>query len=500
MKIATAVLAILAVAPIAHGASCESLAGLKLQDTTITLAESVAAGAFAPPAGPRGRGGAGPQGNAYRNLPAFCRVAATIKPSSDSDIKIEVWLPVSGWNTKFEAVGNGGWTGSIPYPALSDGLQRGYATAGTDTGHEGGSGSFALGHPEKLIDFAYRGVHEMTVKSKAIVAAFYGSDAKYAYWNGCSSGGKQGLKEVQKFPTDFDGVIAGAPANYWTHLTSAAAWVGQAVNKTDASLIPPAKYPLIHEAAINACDMLDGVKDNVIEDPTRCKFDPRVLQCKSDDSSMCLTAAQVDTAHAMYAPVVNPRTRQTVFPGFEPGSEPGWNIVAGRQPTSLGIDHWKYVVFKDPNWDYKTLDFDKDIALADKLDSDIGINAIETNLTPFFAHGGKLIQYHGWTDPLIPPQNSVDYYESVLKAMGASKVNGNYRLFMVPGMNHCGGGDGATTFDALAALEDWVEKGKAPAQIIASRPGRTRPLCPYPSVATYKGTGNTDDAASFACK
>ena len=167
-----------------------------------------------------------PQANPYRDLPAFCRVAATLTPSSDSDIKIEVWLPASGWNTKFEAVGNGGWTGNIPYPSLAAGIQRGYATAATDTGHQGGSGSFALGHPEKLIDFAYRAVHEMTVKSKAIVEAYYGSGLKYSYWNGCSSGGKQGLKEAQKFPNDFDGIIAGAPANYWTHLTAGAAWVG----------------------------------------------------------------------------------------------------------------------------------------------------------------------------------------------------------------------------------------------------------------------------------
>src|SRR6266850_1119796 len=232
-------------------ASCESLAGLKLQDTTITSAQTVEAGAFTAPGG-RGRGGPGPQANPYRDLPAFCRIAATLKPSSDSDIKIEVWLPVSAWNTKFEAVGNGGWTGSIPYGALAEGLRRGYAMTATDTGHEGGSGSFALGHPEKLTDFAYRAVHEMTVKAKAIIDAYYGANPRYSYWNGCSSGGKQGLKEAQKFPNDFDGIIAGAPANYWTHLTSAAAWVGQVVNKTEANYIPPTKYSLIHDAAVQA--------------------------------------------------------------------------------------------------------------------------------------------------------------------------------------------------------------------------------------------------------
>jgi feruloyl esterase len=480
-------------------ASCESLAGLKLQDTTIAAAQIVEAGTFAPP-GARGRG-AGPQANPYRDLPAFCRVAATVKPSSDSDIKVEVWLPVSGWNTKFEAVGNGGWTGSIPYTALADGLRRGYATAGTDTGHEGGSGSFALGHPEKLTDFAYRAVHEMTVTAKTIIDAFYGANPKYSYWNGCSSGGKQGLKEAQKFPNDFDGIIAGAPANYWTHLTSAAAWVGQIVNKTEAHYLPPSKFGIVHEAAINACDALDGIKDSVIDDPRKCKFDPKILQCQDNDGPTCLTAPQVETVRGIYSPVVNPRTKESLFPGLEPGSEPGWALVAGRQPTSLGIDYWKYVVFKDPNWNYKTMDFDKDIALADTLDKEIGINATDPNLKPFFAHGGKLLQYHGWTDPLIPPQNSIDYYQSVAKDLGgADKIKDNYRLFMVPGMNHCIGGDGPSNFDALAVLEQWVEKGKAPDQIIASKPGRTRPLCPYPLAAVYKGTGSTDDAANFACR
>jgi feruloyl esterase len=244
----------------ASAASCEGLATLSLPDTRITTAQTVPAGGFTLPAGPGARGG--PRGNApnpFQSLPAFCRIAATITPSSDSDIRIEVWLPVSGWNMKFPAVGNGGWTGSIPYPALAAGLQRGYATGGTDTGHEGGSGSFALGHPEKLIDFAYRAVHEMTVKSKAIAEAFYGSNPKYSYWNGCSSGGKQGLKEAQRFPDDFDGIIAGAPAAYWTHLTAAAAWIGQAVNRTESSYIPPTKYSLIHDEQATR----DGPEDDV---------------------------------------------------------------------------------------------------------------------------------------------------------------------------------------------------------------------------------------------
>src|SRR5580704_12361863 len=252
----------------AYAASCENLASLKLPDTTVTLAQEVAAAA---------------------NTPAYCRVAATLKPSSDSDIKIEVWLPVSGWNEKFVANGNGGWSGAITPNTLAAAVRRGYATATTDTGHQGGSGSFALGHPEKLIDFAYRAVHEMTVKSKLVIAAYYGKGPRLSYWNGCSSGGKQGLKEAQRFPDDFDGIIAGAPANYWTHLTAQSVWTVEAAKADPATDIPAAKAQVLHRAVLAACDALDGVKDGLIDDPTRCKFDPQTLACKGEDGADCLT-------------------------------------------------------------------------------------------------------------------------------------------------------------------------------------------------------------------
>ena len=210
-------------------------------------------------------------------------MAATLAPSKDSDIKIEVWLPAAGWNGKFQAVGNGGWSGAVNQVALGTAVRRGYAAAGTDTGHAGSGASFALGHPEKLVDFGYRAVHEMTVKAKAIIAAYYGSGPKFSYWNGCSSGGKQGLKEAQRFPGDYDGIIAGAPANYWTHLMAGDLWPGYTTLQDAASYIPPAKYPLIHRAVLEACDALDGVKDGLIEDPRRCKFDPKILLCKGGD-------------------------------------------------------------------------------------------------------------------------------------------------------------------------------------------------------------------------
>lgn len=481
---------------------CRDLTALKLPHTTITLAEEVEAGAFTPP------GPSMPMGMraGYKSLPAFCRVAATARPTSDSDIKFEVWMPVENWNGKFEGTGNGGWLGAIIYPALADGLRRGYAVANTDTGHVSGvmDGSWALGHPEKLIDFAYRAVHEMTVEGKAIAAAFYGKKAARAYWVGCSSGGKQGLKEAQRFPDDYDGIVAGAPANYWTHLTAATVWVGLQALKDKASYIPKEKYAVIHKAAIEACDAIDGIKDGVIDDPRKCHFDPKVIECKGADGPDCLTAAQVETARKVYGPATAPDGTQ-FFPGLEPGSELVWGfMMGGPEPSRIGSDYYTYILHKDPKWNPRTMDFNKEVAEADKLDRGI-INATNPDLSRFKAHGGKLIMYHGWADALIVPENSINYYQSVVEAMGgARKTEDFFRLFMVPGMGHCGGGEGPCNFDALSALEQWVENGKPPDRIVAShstagRVDRTRPLCAYPRVAKYKGSGSTDDAANFTC-
>ena len=277
------------------------------------------------------------------------------------------------------------------------------------------------------------------------------------------------------------------------------------MHKDEASYIPPAKYSLIHSAVLQACDASDGVKDGVVEDPTRCKFDPKVLECKGADGSGCLTAPQVEAARKVYASAVNPRTQQIIFPGLELGSELGWATHGGPRPFGPAYDHFRYVVFKDPSWDYRTLNFDSDLALAEKVDNGT-INALDANMKAYFARGGKLLQYHGWSDPQISPASSVDYYNSVREAMGGlDKVQDSYRLFMVPGMAHCGGGEGTSTFDMVAALEQWVEHGKAPDQILASRVNdgkvdRTRPLCPYPQVAKYNGSGSIDDATNFTCR
>jgi feruloyl esterase len=497
ISIACAVVAVVCL-PVgsALAASCDSLAKLALKDTTIAKAEVVAAGTFEAPGG---RGG-GP--SPYKALGEFCRVAATLTPTSDSDIKIEVWLPVSGWNGKYQAVGNGGWAGVISYSAMAEALQGGYATASTDTGHEGGRGTFALGHPEKLVDFAWRSEHEMTAKAKQVIAAFYGSGPKLSYWNGCSTGGRQGLKAAQMFPEDYNGIIAGAPANR----TAISLWIADAVLKDPARYIPPAKYPVIHEAALAACDAGDGMKDGLIDDPRQCRFDPAVLLCKAGDGPSCLTAPQVVATKQIYSNAVNPRTKKELFASLVPGSELGWGIqAAGPEPSAPIYDQYRYVVFKDPKWDWKTFDFDQDVVTGDRPENLI-MNATDPNMQKFFSRGGKLILYHGWSDSQVTPVNTIKYYDQVVAHMGgASTATEHVRLFMAPGMGHCAGGEGPNTFDKVKALEDWVERGTAPARLEAShrangRVDRTRPLCAYPQVARYSGTGSIDDAANFVCK
>jgi len=379
-----------------------------------------------------------------------------------------------------------------------------------------------MGHPEKQIDFGYRAVHEMTLRAKEIQRAFYGDAPRFAYWNDCSGGGRQGLKEAQRFPTDYDGIIAGAPGNNVTRQYTQVLGVARAVQRGPATLIPPSKYPLIHDAVLRQCDALDGVKDGLLEDPRRCAFDPAVLQCKGADDPTCLTPPQVAALKHVYAPARGAKGIE-IFPGFAVGGELGWGALP--QPFGIGESHYKYIVFSDPNWNFLTLDVDGDLAKADTIDAAVGqINATDPDLSAFRQRGGKILQYHGWNDERIAPQNSVNYYESVVTHVGNRRATEDfYRLFMVPGMMHCEGGEGATDhFDEISAIEQWVEHGVAPDRIVAAhvRDGggsayadrlgqqavvtvgadRTRPLCPYPQLAAYKGTGSTDEAANFICK
>ncbi len=481
--------------------TCESLASLKAPNTTITLAAVVPPNGFS-----RTASGTPAAQQAFTNSVAFCRVAATLTPSSDSDIKVEIWMPVSGWNGKFQAVGNGGWAGTISYPAMSEALARGYATSSTDTGHTGDGGSFVLGHPEKFADFAWRSVHEMTVRAKSIIEAFYGTPPRLSYWNGCSTGGRQGLMEAQRFPADYDGIIAGASANPRLRLNAAGLAMHQALWRDSSSVIPETKYQVIHDAVLDACDANDGLKDRLIQDPTRCQFDPDVIVCKGEDAPTCLTGPQARAVATIMSPVKT-RSGSEIFPRREPGSELGWGFLFARpDPLPLVADTFRYLLYKDPQWDWRTFDLDRDVEKAEASPEIRNADAIDPNLEPFVQRRGKLLMYHGWSDALVAPRASVNYFNDVLARMGgAAKTSEWVRLFMVPGMGHCRGGDGPNTFDAVGALDEWVEHGKAPERIVASRAtngrvDRTRPLCPYPQLAVYKGTGSIDDADNFTCR
>ncbi len=488
---------------------CENLKSLALPGTTITSAASVPAGTFTLPAGR----------NTSVQVPAFCRVAGVIT----TEVKFEIWLPAQ-WNRKLLAVGNGGLAGAISFAAMVTPLQLGYATSSTDTGHSASQndGSWALGHYDRVVDFADRAVHVMTIADKGILRAFYGAAPAHSYFQGCSQGGHEALIEAQRYPADFDGIIAGDPANNWTrHYIGGHLWAGLAMEGD--GYIPAEKVTAIAEAVNNACDALDGVKDGVLNDPRRCHFDPGTLLCKGSDGPTCLTNAQIEAVKKLWAGVRNADGDQ-LYPGLVPGGEAGpggWaNWITGSKPgagghMNLGLPFFKFMVFDDPNWDFRTFKFqakdgfDSDV---DFMDAKLGalFNATDPNLSAFKARGGKLIQYHGWSDPDITPLNSIHYYESVVQFMAHGGNHGSrdtrvfYRLFMVPGMQHCTGGPGPSSFNMVEPLDQWVERGTAPEQIIASHltngaVDRTRPLCAYPYEARWKGTGSTDKAENFTC-
>ena len=508
--------------------SCEKLAAAKIPDTTITLAQTVAAGAFNGPAEVfSGRD----MSAFYKKLPAFCRVVAEAKPTADSDIKLEVWLPASGWNGKLQGIGNGGFAGLIDYVQIANAMSKGYAATATDTGHAGKSpvdADWAIGHPEKVADFGHRGVHEMTRVAKAVVQAYYAKAPQRSYFAGCSDGGREALMEAQRYPADYDGILAGAPAHNWTPLLATAVWDTQALTLDPASFIPPAKIPTIAAAVKAACDEADGVKDGILNDPRQCKFDPATIQCKAEDNDKCLTAAQVTTLKKIYA---GPHDAQghEVFPGYPPGAETGeggWAMwITGPVPLKslmafFGLGFYSRMVYEKPEWDYKTFTIEAGVKAAQDKTAK-AIDAVDANLGPFKARGGKLILYHGWNDPAITALSTIQYYDSVRAKMGPKEMDSFVRLYMVPGMQHCEGGPGADSFGQVgnlnfddpqhsvdASLEQWVEKGTAPGTLVASKyegddhehAKMTRPLCVYPQAAKYKGAGDTNDAGSFGCE
>ena len=496
--------------------TCESLSKLAIDKVKITNAATVEAGALPLPEG------APPQAAAmFRALPAFCRVQAVASPSADSSIAIEVWMPATNWNSRLRGIGNGGFAGAIAIPQLASGVNQGYAVASNDTGHKGGAtdASWALGHPEKVIDFGHRGPHEMTRVAQALVRAFYGKPQQHAYFIGCSDGGREALMEAQRYPNDYDGIIAGAPANYWTHLLTSAIWDAQATTVPPEAYIPAAKLPAIAEAVNKACDAQDGVSDGVLNNPPACHFDPAVLRCEAAESNSCLTAPEVAGLKKIYEGAHDSKG-QKLFPGFLPGAETGgggWSTwITGQTPGKallfeFGIGYFSNIVYEKKDWDYRTAKIDDIVKAADEKTASI-LNSTNPDLSAFKGHGGKLLIYHGWNDPAISALNTIDYFQSVAAKMG--NVDSFARLYMVPGMQHCAGGAGATDLgqgggpgdaqhNIARALEEWVEKGQAPSTIIARKPGAnppmTRPLCPYPQLAKYKGTGDTNDAANFSC-
>jgi feruloyl esterase len=489
-------LAFLVVLPARSAEPCESLTSLVIADVAIISATPIGAGVRLTGVG-RGRG-------TPPVLPAFCRIAAVSKPAADSEIHFEVWLPVAeSWNGKFEGTGNGGYSGALDFAAMQKALSDGYATAGSDTGHPGDDLKFALNHPGKIDDWGWRAVHEMTAAAKLILHATYGHFAAHSYFAGCSTGGHQALMEAQRFPADYDGIVAGDPGNNRVRLNMGFLWSWLALNKEPAASLPAAKLPLINRAAIAACDAQDGIKDGLISEPLRCKFDPATLLCHDAATETCLTAPQVEAVRKIYDGAKNPRTGEQLFAGWVRGSELGWSGYFVGHPEPARTDFWRYWVFGDPAWDPRTFDFDKDAAWA--VTAMASIDANNPDLSAFKARGGKLVMYSGWADPVVPPGDVVRYYDATQYFMGsAARTQDFFRLFMVPGMGHCGGGSGPATFDALAALDAWATKRVAPASILASHSGngavdRTRPLCPYPQVARPKGTGSTDDAANFVC-
>jgi feruloyl esterase len=517
---------------------CENLATLKLPDTTITSAVVVPEG---PPPARGGGGGGGGRGGGGRgggqgargggvpatpqagqqvadgarggapaagarggaapaqppaNIPAHCRVQLVLKPSADSLINMELWLPTQNWNGKFMGVGNGGFAGSIQGLSgdMPQALRLGYATAGTDTGHQDQGGAWAIGHPEKMIDFGYRATHEMTLKAKQIVKTFYDQSPKYSYFKGCSTGGRMALMEAQRYPDDYDGIIAGSLANRHIHMWTSGFARGIDLVRNPEKAVSAEKAALVNQLVMGTCDTL---KEGFLNNPRQCKVDFSKLLCPAaKDDNTCLTAPQLKTVETYYGGMKNSKG-ELIYSGQALGNPIG--AQRGNPPGQGGSFDLVRIAYNDPNFDWQKFDLDRDMKF---LDEKIGyVDAVNPDLGKFKSSGGKLLMTHGWGDTGITPETTVWYYESVLDKMGKNQSNW-MRLFMVPGMGHCGGGPGVNTFDSIGTLEKWVEKGIAPDTMMGRNNAGTltRPLCPYPQYAEYKGSGDLKDASNWACK
>ncbi len=496
--------------PAAAQQTCESLASVKIPNVTIAKVTAGKPGDSLPAQA----GGMGNVPGRAMKVP-FCRIEAFSAPTSDSHIGIEVWLPdPSNWNGKFLAAGNPGFIGGLTASGLAGIMEQGYVAGGTDTGHVDSDNpdrntqgfKWAIGHPEKWADWGYRAVHEMVVVTKTMAEKYYGKPIKYSYWNSCHNGGNQGLNEAQRYPEDFDGIVAADPAFWISHLQSGSLYISWVALKDGVGApghIPPAKVASLNKAAIAACDKEDGLEDGLIVDPTKCQFDPASIQCKGADSDSCLTAAQVDTVRKIYAGAKF-KDGTPIYSGFERGSESTWNFMIEKEPFSVNINFFKGMVFQDPNWDFRTFDVDRDTRKA-IAETSKRVDGNNPDLRPLKKAGGKLMIVSSWNSLALPPRQVAEYYRSVEKAMGGPAQTQDFaRLFSIPGAGGCVVGP---DFKAFEAMQDWVEKGIAPDQITyiyresgrGGKPTKTRPVCAYPKVSRYKGSGDVNDAANFTC-
>lgn len=493
----------------AHAGDCESLKGRTIGGGKVVSAEMMAAGqAFAVPS-------TVPPGFRLPPLSApICRVKAQLAPVPGSEIETEVWLPQT-WNGKFVGTGGGGFSGGLGAAPviLNAHVAKGYAAAATNVGHPDSEGArWAYRQPVKLVDWAHRGNHVTAQFAKALIAAHYGKPARRAYFHGCSNGGRDALMEAWRYPQDYDGIVAGAPAAPWTRDMTAFAWNARALDGPPAVKFTPAKLKLVTDAVIAKCDVLDGVKDGLLEDPGACRFNPGELQCKASGGD-CLSGEEVEALRAIYQ---GPRTRdgRQISAGFPPGHETvewaNWITNPNSAQRGFATEFFRWMVHADEVWTLDRFDIDRDYALAVRRMRPI-VDSDKPDLGPFHRHGGKLVLYHGWADAALPPGNTVDYYEALTKRGGAAAAQ--TRLFMAPGMGHCLGGAGPSLVDWVGALDRWVDAGQAPESVIATRPEsglaafvglptktlQSRPLCAWPKRARWTGSGSTDDAANFTC-
>ncbi|MEW5958158.1 MAG: tannase/feruloyl esterase family alpha/beta hydrolase [Chloroflexota bacterium] len=487
-------------------AACEALKDLDLPGLTITAVEAVDPTSVRPSGVVVHGVWKSPDsafGSATVPVP-FCRVAGLVAPA----INFEVWMPLPDtWNGKLYGVGNGGLSGGIKYGDMAAVLTQGYATVSTDSGHQSESlreVDWMEDRPDLWVDFGFRAVHESTRYAKKIMEAYYGQGPEYSYFISCSGGGQQALASAQKYPADYDGIVAMAPMAdptrcwpkelYAWYLTSR----GPGYDITD-------KLEMINTAAIAACDADDGAEDGLIGNALTCDFDPASLLCAGDDAPDCLTAEEVDTVQKVYFGLPDPTTGEMWFPGALPGSELGWGGHLAN-PFSMAQGYFRWMMFDDPDWDPASFDFEDPEDFATLIDGDARygpiLNAYDPDLTAYNELGGKLILWHGLGDMGVSTGGTINYYNSVVEQVGSEEEAQEFvRLFLAPGVGHCGGGPGADSWDALGALEAWVEDGVAPDQLLATNKGSgiTRPLCPYPQVAMYSGSGSTDDAENWSC-